>query len=106
MMVRGCLQRADVPHKVLLQKPLPGNGAMQTSKQRYRVDRRQISFIKFIFEAYDGVAVVTTLDADSGLISIAMAPGCEGIAKDVMDDLSQTILIERVDPAIGSHAIK
>lgn len=70
---------------------------MQTSKQKYRVDRRQISFIRFIFEAYEGVAVVTTLDPAAGLISLAMAPGCEKMARDVMDDLSQSILIEPVD---------
>lgn len=75
---------------------------MQTSKQKYRVDRRQISFIRFIFEAYEGVAVVTTLDPAAGLISLAMAPGCETIARDVMDDLSRSILIEPVDHAIAS----
>ena len=69
----------------------------QTSKQKYRVDRRQISFIRFIFEAYEGVAVVTTLDPATGLISLAMAPGCEKIARDVMDDLGRSILIEPVD---------
>ena len=72
---------------------------MQTLKQKYRVDRRQISFIRFIFEAYEGVAVVTTLDPATGLISLAMAPGCETIARDVMDDLSRSILIEPVDHA-------
>jgi hypothetical protein len=70
---------------------------MRSPKQRYRIDRRQISFIKFIFEAYDGVAVVTTLDPASGLISLAMAPGCEGVVNEVMADLSRSILIERID---------
>ncbi len=74
---------------------------MKTSQQQYRVDRRQISFVKFIFEAYEGVAVVTTLDPASGLISLATAPGCEGIVDDVMHDLSQSILIERIDAGIG-----
>jgi hypothetical protein len=82
---------------------------MQTSKQKYRVDRRQISFIKFIFEAYEGVAVVTTLDPATGLISLAMAPGCEKLVRDVMDDLSRSILIEPIDhtniPTIDLTAI-
>ena len=74
---------------------------MKTTQQQYRIDRRQISFVKFIFEAYEGVAVVTTLDPASGLISLAMAPGCERVVDDVMDDLSQSILIERVDANMG-----
>ncbi|MGD9008509.1 MAG: DUF4911 domain-containing protein, partial [Desulfobacteraceae bacterium] len=36
---------------------------MRTTKQLYRVDRRQISMIRFIFEAYEGLAVVTTVDS-------------------------------------------
>ena len=70
---------------------------MQTLKQMYRVDRRQISYIRFIFEAYEGVAVVTTLDPAAGLISLAMAPGCEAIAREIMEDLSRSILIESID---------
>lgn len=78
---------------------------MQTSKQKYRVDRSQISFIKFVFEAYEGVAVVTTLDPASGLISLAIAPGCESVAKEVMDDLSKSILIEPVGHAVMGSGI-
>jgi hypothetical protein len=70
---------------------------MKTIKRQYRIDRRQISFIKFIYEAYEGVAVVTTLDPALGLISLAMAPGCEDVANDVMEDLGRSILIERID---------
>jgi hypothetical protein len=66
----------------------------ETSKQLYRVDRRQINLIRFIFEAYEGVAVVSTVEAATGLISLAVAPGCEAVAEAVMDDLSKSILIE------------
>lgn len=67
---------------------------LETSKQIYRVDRRQINLIRFIFEAYEGVAVVSTIEAATGLISLAVAPGCEAVAESVMDDLSKSILIE------------
>lgn len=67
---------------------------LKTSKQIYRVDRRQINLIRFIFEAYEGVAVVSTVEAAAGLISLAVAPGCEAVAESVMDDLSKSILIE------------
>ena len=67
---------------------------MQTTRQFYRVDRRKISIIRFIFEAYEGLAVVTTLDPATGVISLAVAPGCEALAKSVMDDLAKKIMIE------------
>lgn len=75
---------------------------MRTIQQFYRVDRRGISLIKFIFEAYEGLAVVTTLDPVSGLITLRIAPGCEAMAADIMMDLGKSFLIEPVqeNPAI------
>ncbi len=67
---------------------------METIAHYYRVDRRQINMVKFIFEAYEGVAAVTTLDAAMGTIRVATAPGCEAVVKEVMADLAKTILVE------------
>ena len=70
---------------------------MKTVNQFYRVDRRRISYIKFIIEAYEGLAVVTTLDPAKGAIVLRVAPGCEALAQDVMSDLGKTILIETME---------
>ncbi len=69
---------------------------MKTSKRVYRVDRRRISMIKFIFEAYEGLAMVTTLDSEAGVIALFIAPGCEKMAESVISDLSRNFLIEPV----------
>ncbi len=74
---------------------------METSKRTYRVDRRRISLIKFVFEAYEGVAVVTTLDAATGLIRLSIAPGCEAVAHEVMEDLSRSIMMEPVEAGVA-----
>ena len=71
---------------------------MRTVEQFYRVDRRRISLIKFIFEAYEGLAVVSTLEPTAGIISLQVAPGCEEIAKAVMQDLGRNLLVEPLDP--------
>ena len=65
----------------------------------YRVDRRRINFIRFIFEAYEGLAVVTTLDAAKGTIVLAVAPQCTDMALGVMADLGRTIQMEVMDAA-------
>jgi hypothetical protein len=67
---------------------------MNTVRQYYRVDRHRINMVRFIFEAYEGVAVVTTLDAASGSIVLAVAPGCTETARMIMDDLGRHFLIE------------
>ncbi|UCF93156.1 MAG: DUF4911 domain-containing protein [Desulfobacterales bacterium] len=67
---------------------------METKKEYYRVERCKISFLKFIFEAYDGIAVVTTKDAQQGLVELSIAPGCEDVVAMVLEDLKRDILIE------------
>ncbi len=47
---------------------------MKTILKEYRVDKTRIGFIKFIFEAHDGIAVATTLDPKTGHIRLAIAP--------------------------------
>lgn len=73
---------------------------MQTIQRFFRVQRSQIAYIKFIFEAYEGIACLSTIDRNAGLISVKIAPGCEAMACDLMDELKKTILIEAVDEEI------
>ncbi len=35
-----------------------------------RIASGQIAFLKFIFEGYDGLAVLSTMDADTGLVRL------------------------------------
>ena len=66
---------------------------MQTIQQHYRVDRREIAFIKFIFEAYDGIATLRTIDPQKGIILFYIAPGCEQQFQTILQDMSKQILI-------------
>jgi hypothetical protein len=66
----------------------------QTTRQYYRVDRREISFLRFIVEAYDGLALVRTVDARKGIVVLHMAPGCEEEARRLIASLRAEILIE------------
>ena len=70
---------------------------MKTIHRYYRVVRREIAFLRFIFEAYDGIAVVKTVDAQKGIILLYIAPGCEQDVDYVLQDLQKQIMIE---PAI------
>lgn len=61
--------------------------------QHYRVDRSEIAFIKFIFEAYDGIATLRTIDPQKGIILFYIAPGCQQQFQKILLDLSEQILI-------------
>ena len=67
----------------------------ETLKLHYRVDRREIAFIRFIIEAYDGLAIVKTLDPQAGLIEFQIAPGCEQDVEMILKDLQCSIMMEK-----------
>jgi hypothetical protein len=70
---------------------------LKTKEKYFRVDRREIAFLKFIFEAYDGIATLTTVDPDQGVIQIFIAPGCENDVEMILRDLKKDIMIEQID---------
>ena len=53
----------------------------------FQVDRREISYLRFTLESYDGMAAVTTLDPHIALIRVSIAPGCEEIVFELLDSL-------------------
>jgi len=70
---------------------------VETKKKYYRIDRREISFLKFILEAYDGLAVLTTVDSEKGIVVINIAPGCEADVEMILQDLKKNVMIENID---------
>ena len=67
---------------------------MKTTKRYYRVDRREIAFLRFIFEAYDGLAIIETLNPEAGDIVLYIAPGCESDVDMILRDLKGDIMLE------------
>ena len=67
---------------------------MNTIPKFYRIDRSDVYFIKFIFEAYDGIAVVETIDPYEAKIMLHVAPGCEADADFVVSALKNDIRIK------------
>jgi len=68
-----------------------------TSRQLFRVDRKAVCYIKFIFEAYDGIALVETIDPYAACIAIHIAPGCEAEVDALLKDLRKEYLMERIN---------
>ncbi|MFH1625628.1 MAG: DUF4911 domain-containing protein [Pseudomonadota bacterium] len=51
---------------------------MDTIQKYFKVERKNIAFLKFILEAYEGMAVMRTLDAQEGVVELMIAPNFEG----------------------------
>lgn len=71
--------------------------SVETTRRVFRIDRRQISFVKFILEAYDNVAVMSTLDPRQALVQVIIAPGCERIVDGIMAGLGGEVGVVPVD---------
>ena len=70
---------------------------MDTIKRYYRVDRREIFFIQSIIEGYDGLATMSTVDPNRGLIRLIIPTDAETDVLDILQDLKISgILMEAV----------
>ena len=73
------------------------SGITCTRTRHLRVERRDICFIKYIFEAYEGIAVLETVEAKSGRIALHIAPGCEDMVDGILVDLGRQCRMEAID---------
>ncbi len=71
----------------------------RSSLRVYRVDPYEIHYLKFILEAYDGLATLTTLDPQEGLVQLAVPPGSGRSLDILMAALGQELELKRVKPA-------
>ena len=53
--------------------------------------------MKFIFEAYDGIANLTTIDPKLGIISINIPDGCDNTVDNLLEVLGHDILMEPLE---------
>ncbi|SPD75557.1 conserved hypothetical protein [uncultured Desulfobacterium sp.] len=59
----------------------------RTIRRLYRVDRKDIAYLRTTLESYDGMAVVSTIDQYDARVEVAIAPGCEEIIFGLLDSL-------------------
>jgi hypothetical protein len=59
----------------------------ETTRYVFRVNRKDIAYLRGTIESYDGMAVVRTIDPSVALIEMLVAPGCEEILLELVDHL-------------------
>jgi len=62
---------------------------METIKLSYRVERKDISYLSWIIQSYEGIAVVKTIDPYKAIIELQISPGCEDIIFELLDGLKK-----------------
>ncbi|MEM5790211.1 MAG: DUF4911 domain-containing protein [Syntrophobacteraceae bacterium] len=66
--------------------------------RHYVIDPYQIHYLRFIIEAYPGIGVVSTLDSALGLVSIAIAPGCEPEIYQILEAERGNLNLREISP--------
>lgn len=63
----------------------------------FKVRHRDMVFLKFILEAYEGMNVMSTVDNQAGIIRIAIMEGFEADMDGVLAELGRQVVMEPVE---------
>jgi hypothetical protein len=70
---------------------------MDTVEWYFRIRRRDIAYLKFILESYEGLGVLRTIDPREGIVEVMVPPGLEKDMEMVLEGLGYEIPIERIE---------
>ncbi len=71
---------------------------MDTQSRYYRLPQKEIAYLKFIIESYEGMAVVRTKDPHEAIVELMVAPGWEEELERVIEGLRNEIQIQPLSP--------
>jgi len=63
-----------------------------------RVPRHEIAYVKFVFESYEGVAVVRTVDRHEAVLVVLAVPDMESQARTIIAALQAEGACAPIDP--------
>jgi hypothetical protein len=61
------------------------------------VDKKEITYIVSIFEGYDNLAIVRTVDSSKSIIELMISPDYLEDTKQLIDALSQKIYLRKIE---------
>jgi hypothetical protein len=68
------------------------------SMRFFRVDRSDIAYFRFILEAYEGMATLSTLDARQGTVVLCIPECFAGDVDALLTALAEEISLEEIEP--------
>jgi len=71
---------------------------VESIKKEFKINPREIAYLRFILEGYDGLAVLTTLDSKAGIVSLHISPERVEEVDEIIQGLSKEIAIEPARP--------
>jgi hypothetical protein len=66
------------------------------------VDKKEIAYIVSVFEGYDNLAIVRTVDPARSIIELIISPDYLEDTRQLVDALSKEVYIRKLAPSISS----
>lgn len=66
-------------------------------KKWFKLKAKDIVFVQFIIEGYEGLATVTTIDPRTAIIQIAIMPDFEAEVMGILENLKEKVTLEEVN---------
>ena len=68
-------------------------------KKVLKLKRKDIAYIKFLFEGYEGLGIVTTIDNRKSLVELSIMPDYINDVIGILDSIQDEIKFQEVDIA-------
>lgn len=65
-------------------------------KRCFKVARRDIAYLHFIFESYEGLATLSTIDRKNGIVQLSIPHCFEGEVNNLLQSLKTEITITEI----------
>lgn len=69
---------------------------MDTITYRAVIDKTQIGYLNSVIESYEGIAVVRTMHAPSGIIELWISPYFEDVVLQIIQDIADEIGLQSI----------
>jgi hypothetical protein len=69
---------------------------MDTISLLIQIPPHEIAYLNFVFESYEGVAAVRTIDPQKGIVELMVAPHYQEEIEEILKDLSEEFPIQEV----------
>jgi hypothetical protein len=79
-------------------KPFAERDVAVACTKYFRVDRRDLVYLKFILEAYEGLTTLSTVEKDATLVRVSTFPWCAADVDDLIEALRREIPISETAP--------
>ena len=70
---------------------------MDTISLFLQIPPREIAYLNFVFESYEGVAAVRTVDPRKGIVELMVSPHYQEEVKEILKDLAEEFPMQNLD---------